>query len=168
MRSDAVFGSGMERRHTSWLRIPGQYTWAQRAPQSSERRELSSTFCIERRGEANRLTCRSRFFGVAQRPVITLEAGNIRALVATAHRYQQLRVMRQLFRQSLRFGGTEINSHLAHDGYDFGMHPLARCRPGRYGFLFRAIGEVVEEGRRHLRPPGVVNAGEDYSVDVTS
>jgi len=80
---------------------------------------------------------RSNFFHgkalrVTKRPLISTEAWNVGALVATTHGDEQLRVASQLLGQLSRLCSAEVDPDLLHDCLNLRMHPLAwlsRARP---------------------------------------
>jgi hypothetical protein len=72
-----------------------------------------------------------------------------------------LRAVGQLFCQLLGLGVAEVDADLLHGNQDFRMDTQAGVCAGGDGFSFAAIGELIEEGCRHLRTAGVVNASED-------
>jgi hypothetical protein len=89
-------------------------------------------------------------FRIAKWPIIPPQAGDIRALIATAHRNEQVCILRQFFGQLLRPGVAEVDTDLPHDGQNFGMDPRTRLGSGRDGLCFLTLGKLVEESSRHL------------------
>jgi hypothetical protein len=99
--------------------------------------------------------------GVEERPVLAAEAGNVGALVATAHGEEHGGGARELLGELLRRCVGEVDADLAHDVDHAGMDPLGGLGACRDSARQGRVGQLIEEGSGHLRAAGVVDAGED-------
>jgi hypothetical protein len=103
-------------------------------------------------------------FGIGQRPVLTSQAGNIRAIVTAAHGNQHLRTFCQFRSEFLWPGISKVYAHFAHRFNNNGVNAVAwLCTRGdRPGFA--GVGKLPEKSCRYLRTPSVVNACKDEST----
>ena len=63
---------------------------------------------------------------------------------------------------------AEINAHLLHDRLDLGMDARARLCSCGDGYRLLRVRNLIEEGRRHLGTPGIVNTRENDSEHEVS
>jgi hypothetical protein len=98
--------------------------------------------------------------GVRQRPVLARDWHG-RALLAAAHRDQQLGALGELVGQLLRLGVGQVDADLGPRLHDLGVDMVGRSGAGRDRSQ-PGRGELVEERGRHLGPAGVADAGEDH------
>ncbi len=106
-------------------------------------------------------TLKRQPFRVGKRPVVAAKSGNPGTLLAAPHGHEQTGIARQLFSEQLRLRLGQIESDLTHNLQDFGVNTRPRLRSGGKGPRFPRIGELIEKGGRHLRPPGIVNTSKD-------
>jgi hypothetical protein len=97
---------------------------------------------------------------ILERPVIAPHAWNVRALVATTHRDQQLRLSREIRGEPPRPHAAQVDPFLPHDCDDLWMNALPWIRSGRKRLGLRGIRQLVEQCSRHLRATGIMNARE--------
>jgi hypothetical protein len=68
--------------------------------------------------------------GIGQVPVDVALAGDVRAGVSAPHRDDHVRLLCELAREQLGAAVGEVDTELAHDLHDLGVHALGGCRAG--------------------------------------
>ena len=106
----------------------------------------------------------SAALGILQRPIVACQPRNDRTLIPTPHRDQHLSSPGQLRSQFRGRRPGEIDPDLVHRGHDFRMDARTWIRAGGDRSRFGWVGQQVEPRGGHLRPAGVVNAGEEHGI----
>jgi glycerol uptake facilitator-like aquaporin len=101
---------------------------------------------------------------IAKLPILSPHARHERALLAAAHRHQDVGLMGDLVREDPRHGAREVDTDLPHRGHYLGMDAIARSGARGHRSGLRRIRQPAEEGRRHLRTPGVVKTCEENGL----
>ena len=135
-----------------------------RQPSRPERvRSRTAPAPRSRRGSRARAATAGR--RIVERPVVAAETGNDGALVAAAHRDQpaspRARARRSAARASRRTGRSPPRASPPRTS---GCTRARRARSGRDGAREARVDHAVEEGCRHLRAAGVLDAGEDHRL----
>src|SRR5215471_4978849 len=100
-------------------------------------------------------------FRILERPVLSLQTGNDRALLAASHGDQHVGAARQLVGELLRRLAGQVDPDFAHRREDLGVDAHSGVGTGGDGARLRAVRERVEPCSGHLRSAGVVDAGEN-------
>jgi hypothetical protein len=102
--------------------------------------------------------------GVRERPILTRNPRRDGTLFAASHGDQQSCASSQIRGQETRTGVAQIDADLLHRIDDLAVDTICRVSAG--GDCPDQVwpSHLVEEGSRHLRPTGAVNAGEDHSL----
>ena len=69
--------------------------------------------------------------GIGEVPVDVFLAGDVRALVATAHRDHEVGLLGEVAREQLRLSVGEVDADLVHRLEHLRVHLVGRCRPRR-------------------------------------
>src|SRR5450432_1749412 len=115
--------------------------------------------CTLSRGDMPALNLR-----VLERPVHPPETRYDGTRFAASHRDQDRCGSCQIVGEFLRSDAVEFDADLAHGVEDLRVDACSRLRAGGYCGRLVAIGQGVEPGRGHLRPPGVVDACKENGL----
>src|SRR5258708_33728465 len=85
--------------------------------------------------------------GIGKRPIVALDARNVRALVATTQRDQKRGIAGEVLGKTLRTIPTHVHSDLSHRFDDGRVNAIAWLSPRRHGPCARHICHLVEESR---------------------